>query len=365
MSGVVLENVTKVYAETVVAVDNMSIEIPHGEIVSLLGPSGCGKTTTMRLIAGFEDVDAGKIYVEGENITNWPPQKRNMSMVFQFPVVYDTMSIYDNIAIPLQGLKHSNEEVSRLVEEACESFGIDKGTLKNKAKNLSISERQRLSLAHAFAVERNVNILDEPFSSIDPKSRIKLSKLVRDIQQKRKQTCIFVTHSQSEALTHSDRIAMMKDGKLLQYETPDEIYSRPKNKFIGWFLGNPGMNFIECVAIRKRDTLVLGAGSFVALDRIPSQYVGKVKEEQPVTLGVRPENVDFSRELQEGYIPCVCRFAEPVASRLLLNVELAKDIKINVKVLMTHKVEVGEQIYVRFPEEKVMLFDENTGDVLS
>ncbi len=364
MASVVLENVTKVYAETVVAVDNMSIEIPHGEIVSLLGPSGCGKTTAMRLIAGFEDVDAGKIYVEGKDVTTWPPQRRNMSMVFQFPVVYDTMSVYDNIAMPLQALKHSKEDVRRLVEKACENFGIDKGMLKGKAKNLSISERQRLSLAHAFAVERNVNILDEPFSSIDPKSRIKLSKFVRDIQQKRGQTCIFVTHSQSEALTISDRIAMMRDGKLLQYTTPDEIYSRPKNKFVGWFLGNPGMNFIECVTKRKGDTLVLGADSFVALDRIPSEYIGKVTGEQPVTLGVRPENVDFSWEAKDGYIPCVCRFAEPVASRLLLNVKLGKDVNINVKVPMTHKVEVGDQIYIRFPEEKVMLFDVKTGDVL-
>jgi ABC-type sugar transport system ATPase subunit len=157
---------------------------------------------------------------------------------------------------------------------------------------------------------------------------------------------------------------MMRDGKLLQYETPDEIYSRPKNKFVGWFLGNPGMNFIECVTKRKNDTLVLDAGSFVALDRIPSQYNGKVTAEQPVTLGVRPENIAFSSGKKDGHIPCVCRFAEPVASRLLLNVELGKDVKINVKVPMTHEIQVGDQIYIRFPEEKVMLFDEKTGDVL-
>lgn len=364
MASVLLENVTKIYGGTVVAVDDMTLEIPHGEIVSLLGPSGCGKTTTMRLIAGFEDVDKGRIFVGGKDVTAWPPQKRNMSMVFQFPVVYDTMSIFDNIAMPLKGLKHSDEEISQLVDQTCGNFGIDKRMLKSKAKDLSISERQRLSLAHAFAVERNVNILDEPFSSIDPKSRIKLNKLVRDIQQEKGQTCIFVTHSQSEALTVSDRIAMMRDGKLLQYGKPDDIYSRPSNKFVGWFLGNPGMNFIECTAKPMDGRLVLSTDGFVALEKIPADYADKVTKDQPVSLGVRPENITLSLEAKEGYIPCLCRFAEPVASRLLLNVELSEENTVNVKVPMTHKIEVGDRIYLRFPEDQVMLFDNKTGDVL-
>jgi len=364
MAEIRLEGIRKVYGGMVVAVDDMSLEIPHGEIVSLLGPSGCGKTTTMRLIAGFEDADAGRIYINGQDITRWPPQKRNMAMIFQFPVVYDTMTLYENIAMPLLTLNYDKEELGRIVDRTCDNFGIDKSMLSAKARKLSISERQRLSLAHAFAIERNLNILDEPFSSIDPKSRIKLSQMVREIQKERGQTCIFVTHSQSEALTLSDKIAMMRDGKLLQYGTPDEIYSRPKNRFIGWFVGNPGMNFIDCKIQRKGGNLVLATPAFVALERIPPEYSKRVTGERAVTLGIRPENVLLSEQEREGYIPCICDFTERVGSRLLLNVQLTEDVNINLKIPMTQSVGVKDRVYVRFPEEKVMLFDDKTGDVL-
>lgn len=365
MARIVLEGVRKVFDRTVVAVDDVSLEIPDGEIVSLLGPSGCGKTTTMRLIAGFEDADAGKIYIDDEDVTTWPPQRRNLSMVFQFPVVYDTMTIYENIATPLQALKYSKEKIHEIVEDATAKFGVDKGLLKRKAANLSISDRQRVSLAHAFAVERNAYILDEPFSNIDPKSRVRLTKYVRDIQRKMGNTLIFVTHSQSEALTLSDKIAVMKEGKLLQYGSPDEIYSKPSNTFVGWFLGNPGMNFMKCSCKLKDGKLVLDAGSFVARDNIPGPYAEKISGEREVTLGIRPEDISISKEEKTGYIPCVCHFAEPVGSRLLLNVELGKETTINVKVPMTVDVAVGDRAYVHFPEEKVMLFDENTGEALT
>jgi len=365
MARIVLEGVRKVFDRTVVAVDDVSLEIPNGEIVSLLGPSGCGKTTAMRLIAGFEDADAGKIYINDRDVTTWPPQKRNLSMVFQFPVVYDTMTIYENIAAPLLALKYGKEKIREIVEDSTAKFGIDRSLLKRKATNLSISDRQRLSLAHAFAIERNAYILDEPFSNIDPKSRVRLTKYVRDIQQKMGNTLIFVTHSQSEALTLSDKIAVMREGRLLQYGSPEEIYSKPVNTFVGWFLGNPGMNFINCSTKQKDGELVLDAGSFVARDSIPGPYAGKVSGEQEVTLGIRPEDVKISKEQKPGYIPCVCHFAEPVGSRLLLNLEIGKEVMINVKVSRDVGVAVGDRVHVHFLEEKVMLFDQNTGEALT
>ena len=263
MAKIVLENVRKVYNGNVVAVDDMNLEIPDGKIVSLLGPSGCGKTTTMRLIAGFEDVDEGRILIDNQDVTTWPPSRRNLSMVFQFPVVYDTMTIYDNMAIPLRTLKMEESRIREILHDVSSNFGIDENFWDNKASKLSISDRQRLSLAHAFAAERNLYILDEPFSNIDPKSRIRLTKYVRDIQRKKRHTLIFVTHSQSEALTLSDKIAVMeKNGHLLQFDSPEEIYSRPSSTFVGWFLGNPGMNFIKCRARRKNGQPLSGWRQF-------------------------------------------------------------------------------------------------------
>jgi multiple sugar transport system ATP-binding protein len=200
-------------------------------------------------------------------------------------------------------------------------------------------------------------ILDEPFSNIDPKSRIRLTKFVRDIQQKMGHTVFFVTHSQSEALTLSDKIAVMKEGKLLQYDSPEQIYSRPASTFVGWFLGNPGMNFIKCTCRKKNGGFCLDGGSFIASKNIPPAYAAKITEEREIILGIRPEQVLISKTAIDGYIPCQCHFAEPIGSRLLLNVELAKDVSINVKVPMEVGVAVDDNVFVHLPEKHIMLFD--------
>ncbi len=364
MARIVLEGLRKVYGTKVVAVDNMNLDIPDGQIVSLLGPSGCGKTTTMRLIAGFENADRGRILFDGRDITAWPPNRRNISMVFQFPVVYDTMTIYDNIAAPLRRLRVAESTIKDTVRRVSATFGIDEGSWHNKASKLSISDRQRLSLAHAFAVERNVYILDEPFSNIDPKSRVKLVKFVREIQQKNRHTILFVTHSQSEALTLSDRIAVMKDGKLLQYDSPEVIYTRPVSTFVGWFLGNPGMNFIRCTARRDNGHFALDAGAFTAAGRIPPSYEKKITGERELILGIRPEQVLISKTEKSGYIPARCHFSERIGSRLLLNVELGGNVMTNVKVPVEAGVSVGDRVFVHIPEDSLMLFDGRTEEAL-
>jgi len=364
MAKIILDGIRKVFGGDVVAVDDLSMEIPDGLIVSLLGPSGCGKTTTMRIIAGFENADKGKIYVNDQDITQVIPNNRNMSMVFQFPVVYDTFSIYDNIAAPLRNLKIEDSKIRGIVSDISSAFNIDESMWKSKASKLSISDRQRLSLAHAFVVERNLYILDEPFSNIDPKERVRLARFVRVFQQKNKHTIIFVTHSQSEALTLSDMIAVMKDGKLLQYDTPESIYIKPVNTFVGWFLGNPGMNFIKCKVRMKNGHYLLDAETFIALDRIPSSYQKKITGEREILLGIRPEQILISKTQQNGHIPAVCHFCEPIGSRLLLNVELGKNVMVNVKTPSENNVSGGDRIYVYFPEESIMLFDGKTEEAI-
>lgn len=363
MARIVLDEVRKVFDGNVVAVDDMSIEIPHGLIVSLLGPSGCGKTTTMRLIAGFENADKGKIFVDDQEITHVTPNKRNMSMVFQFPVVYDTFSIYENIAVPLKNKGLEESAIEEHVRKTLEAFGIDPSIWNKKASRLSISDRQRLSLAHAFAIERNLYILDEPFSNIDPKARIILARFVRQFQRHHKHTIVFVTHSQSEALTLSDKIAVMKDGKLLQYDTPENIYTKPANTFVGWFLGNPGMNFITCSIRRQNGRINLEAGGFTA-SKLPQAYEKKMKSGQDAILGIRPEHVQITKEKKAGYLPAVCHFSEPVGSRLLLHVELGKDLTINVKAPSEVNIQDGDKVNVFLPEERIMMFDAKTEEAL-
>jgi ABC-type sugar transport system ATPase subunit len=314
----------------------------------------------MRMIAGFEAPDRGTIMVNGKDITWLPPNKRNMSMVFQFPVVYTNFTIYENMATPLRNANMEESKIREIIAETSPEFGIEESSWNTKAANLSISDRQRLSLAHAFAIDRNIYILDEPFSNIDPKARVSLARYVRQIQQVKKRTIIFVTHSQSEALTLSDRIAVMKDGKILQYDTPERIYSWPVSTFVGWFLGNPGMNYIKCTARSRNGQPVLDAGEFVAAEKIPPSYAGKVPADQPIILGIRPEHVMVSRTKTNGQIPAKCLFAEPVGSRLLLNLELAKNVTINVKAPTEVTVSKGDNVFVQFPDNHVILFDGKT-----
>ena len=360
MASLALKGLRKVYNKTVVAVDDLTLEIPDGLIVSLLGPSGCGKTTTMRMIAGFEAADKGTITVNGADITLAPPNKRNMSMVFQFPVVYTNFTIYDNMATPLRNAGMPEDRIREIIRTTSPEFGIEESSWNDVASNLSISERQRLSLAHAFAVERNVYILDEPFSNVDPKSRVRLARYVRQIQQVKRHTIVFVTHSQSEALTLSDRIAVMKDGKILQYDTPETIYTRPVSTFVGWFLGNPGMNFVKCTARSSNGVQQLDGGGFLAAEKVPAAYQGRLPADGNVILGIRPEHIAVSRTSVGGDIQAKCLFAEPVGSRLLLNIELAKNVLVNVKAPTTVNVSKGDTVFVRFPDKHVILFDAKT-----
>ncbi len=360
MASLVLKELRKVYNKSVVAVDDLSLQIPDGLIVSLLGPSGCGKTTTMRMIAGFEAPDKGRITVNGADITLAPPNKRNMSMVFQFPVVYTNFTIYDNMATPLRNAGMAEDKIREIIRTTSPEFGIDESTWRRQASNLSISERQRLSLAHAFAVERNVYILDEPFSNVDPKSRVRLARYVRQIQQVKRHTIVFVTHSQSEALTLSDRIAVMKDGKILQYDTPENIYSKPVSTFVGWFLGNPGMNYVKCTARSRGGVMALDGGGFMATEKV----AGGVPEPAPCGRQRHPGHpAGAHRRLPDQRRrrhPRRCLFAEPVGSRLLLNIELAKNVLVNVKAPTDVNVSKGDVVFVRFPEKHVILFDAKT-----
>jgi multiple sugar transport system ATP-binding protein len=364
MAQLTLDHIRKVYNKTVVAIDDTSLEIPDGLIVSLLGPSGCGKTTTMRIIAGFESPDRGKVLVNGRDITRVPPNKRNMSMVFQFPVVYDSFTIYENMAAPLRSAKMKESRIREIISSTSPEFGISESSWNNRASNLSISDRQRLSLAHAFSSDRSVYILDEPFSNIDPKARVSLARYVRKTQQVKRHTIVFVTHSQSEALTLSDRIAVMREGKILQYDTPERIYTKPANKFVGWFLGNPGMNFIRCLPRRNEGGVALEADGFTALPGVPPEYKAKLSPDKNIILGIRPEDVEVAETRTDRHLPARCLFCEPAGSRLLLNLELARNIAINVKVPSDLNISKGDTVFVQFPERHITLFDAKTDEAL-
>lgn len=293
MSIVSLTNVEKYYGDNKVVKD-LNMEIEEGEFLTLLGPSGCGKTTTLRMIAGFEEATSGNILVEGENVEQKEPYERNVNTVFQSYALFPHMNIFDNVAYGLKIKKIPKDEIKERVTKMLELVQLA-GFEKRKPSQLSGGQKQRVAIARALINRPKVLLLDEPLGALDLKLRKQMQIELKRLQRKLKTTFIYVTHDQEEALTMSDRIAIMNAGKLEQLDTPTEIYEHPKTKFVAGFIGES--NIFEGVVSKKNlenMQIETECGSVLAEN-------GEYEEGESLYLSVRPENVLFSREKQKGF----------------------------------------------------------------
>ncbi len=295
-----LEGVTKRFG-SVVAVDDVNLGIEHGEVMSILGPSGCGKTTTLRLIAGFLKPDKGRILMGGSDVTDLPPEKRNVGMVFQNYALWPHMTVYDNIAFGLKIRKMPKEEIRRKVREVLELVRLE-GFESRYPPQLSGGQQQRVALARALALEPQVLLMDEPLSNLDAKLREEMRFEVRELQKKLSITTVYVTHDQAEALAISDRIAIMNKGKIVQVGSPSEIYDNPANQFVASFIGIS--NFIEgeLEAVEGGYGVVrLESGSRVTC-RLSSRLLEEGKPSGRVLIVVRPENIELAGRDSENVL---------------------------------------------------------------
>ncbi|OYT40746.1 MAG: spermidine/putrescine ABC transporter ATP-binding protein [Desulfurococcales archaeon ex4484_58] len=291
MTRVRLENVTKVYG-SVIAVNKVSFEVESGELFTLLGPSGCGKTTTLRIIAGFEVPEHGRVFFDDEDVTYLKPYRRNTAMVFQNYALWPHMTVFDNIAYGLRIKKKklglTEEEIKKRVKWALELMKLD-GLENRYPLQLSGGQQQRVALARALVVEPRVLLLDEPLSNLDAKLRIEMREEIKKLQKKLGITTIYVTHDQVEAMSISDKIAVMNQGKLLQYGTPHEVYFRPQNLFVADFLGRS--NILYGVVSEKQEEYVA-----VHIPELDMDIIGvPIKQDLPkkVAVVIRPEIVEL------------------------------------------------------------------------
>jgi len=284
MKDVTLMNVLKRFGK-VVAVNNVSFHVEKGEFFSLLGPSGCGKTTTLRLIAGFEKPDKGEIYI-GETLVNeLPPEKRNVGIVFQNYALFPHMTVFDNIAFPLKIRGLSKEEIRRRVKELLELVRLE-GLENRYPRQLSGGQQQRVALARALARDPEILLLDEPLSNLDAKLRVTLRYEIRRVQKEVGITAIYVTHDQEEALSISDRVAIMNMGRIEQIGTPEEVYSNPQTYFVADFLGLK--NIFE-------GKLVANVLKFMNMEiKLGSKPQDK---EGDVLVVIKPDSIGLSKEL--------------------------------------------------------------------
>ncbi|MGC8777297.1 MAG: ABC transporter ATP-binding protein [Candidatus Caldatribacteriaceae bacterium] len=357
MAHVFLEKIRKVFDNKVVAVDGLTLEIPDKGLVSLLGPSGCGKTTTMRIIAGLESPTNGRVYFDGGDVTEVPPEARDVAMVFQFPVIYPGMSVYENIAFPLVARKMPRGEIKKRVEEVAEIFEIA-DLLSKRTYALDAGMKQKVVLARTFVRRPKVYLLDEPLTAVDPKTRMELRTILKRLQSDLGQTMIYVTHDQSESLTLADKIAVMNEGRLLQYGSPEEVYSNPSNTFVGYFIGNPGMNFINCSLGVEGGACVLDAQDFRQFLPEISLSFARGMENKSLIVGIRPENVEVTFAPQENWVSAQCILSEPIGSRVVLHLKVGEKV-IKAKVPRI-EVEPGTPAWMRFPVEYLKFFDGET-----
>lgn len=287
MAKVELKNITKIYDKKKV-IDNVSLTIEDKEFLILVGSSGCGKSTILRMIAGLEDITEGEIYIDGKCVNNIPPKDRDIAFVFQSYALYPHMSVYENLAFPLKMKKVSKEEIDKKVRETAEKLDLTE-LLERKPKQLSGGQRQRVALGRAIVRQPKVFLMDEPLSNLDAKLRIQMRAEIKKLHEELKTTFIYVTHDQTEALTMGDRIAIIDKGVIQQTDSPDNIYNKPKNTFVGGFLGAPAMNFIST---KVEDGKIFVNDSDFNLSDAQKKLIGERKE---VLLGVRAENMSVER----------------------------------------------------------------------
>jgi multiple sugar transport system ATP-binding protein len=356
MARVKLEKLNKVF-EGVHAVRDVSLTIEDEEFIVLVGPSGCGKTTTLRMVAGLEEVTSGDIYIGAERVTQLPPRDRDIAMVFQNYALYPHMSVFENMAFGLKIRKFAKDKIDRRVRQAAEILDIGE-LLERKPRQLSGGQRQRVAVGRAIVRQPQVFLFDEPLSNLDAQLRMQMRVELKRLHERLKSTVIYVTHDQVEAMTLGDRIVVMNHGRIQQIGAPLEVYSHPQNKFVAGFVGSPPMNFVD-VSIRASggDIYAESDGLSIKLSGEKARRLDSYKGKS-VTLGIRPENMHAG-----GEAPCaidaVVEVVEPLGSEILLDAQLGNHLLV-ARVPSSFSIKRHEKIRLGFFPESTHFFDPAT-----
>jgi len=353
--SVLIKNAVKKYGDFT-AVNGISLEIHKGEFFTLLGPSGCGKTTLLRMIAGFNTVDGGEICFDDQVINNVAAHKRDTGMVFQNYALFPHLNVSENVAYGLKTRKVPKREIATRVEEALKMVQIE-ALAARQPNELSGGQQQRVALARAFVIEPGVLLMDEPLSNLDAKLRVQMRTTIKKLQRRLGITTIYVTHDQEEALAISDRIAVMREGKIMQVGTPEDIYRKPENPFVAGFIGVS--NFIDC-SVKAQG----GEAQMVLEGNYPLALPAKNDFSGEGFLSARPEQLFFSEEGLKGKVSLSTFLGDFVEYEIEL--EDGKILQLNeyTKDVETRKKD-GDIVHIRFDTKKVSLYAKDTGEVLS
>ena len=357
MARVLLSDVTKTFGQTV-AVNHLDLQVPDKEFVVLVGPSGCGKTTTLRLIAGLEELSGGKIYIGERLVNDVPPKDRNIAMVFQNYALYPHMTAYKNMAMGLQLRGHNKEEIHRRVEEAAEMLHIAE-LLERKPAQLSGGERQRVAMGRAIVRKPEVFLFDEPLSNLDAKLRVRMRAEIKQLHARVATTVVYVTHDQVEAMTLADHIVVMNKGVIMQQGDPLEVYKNPHNLFVAGFLGSPPMNFLTVRVAAASRGLCLSADELaltVPQERVKSSAEGIGRE---LVLGIRPEHLSLRAAPDAASIEGVVDLLEQLGSLAAVHVRAGRQEFVALCDL-DQAPRLNARVHFALDHNKIHLFDPKT-----
>ena len=359
MASVTLEKLWKKYGD-VEAVCGISLDIADGEFMSFLGPSGCGKSSTMRMIAGLEEITSGNIYFDGELVNKVRPRDRNVAMAFETYALYPTLNVYENLAFPLRAAKWSDTDVDKRVREIARILEIT-DLLDRRPAHLSGGQQQSVGLARALTRAPRVFLMDEPISHLDTRQRGRMRAYLKRLHIELGYTMIYVTHDQEEAMALADRVAVMDEGLIRQVGTPDEIFHNPADTFVAGFVGEPPMNFLECEYGQEEGHHVLRHNGINI--EMPSQSQALAQRgaiPQRMTLGIRPFYIDIGLEKSARHtIPAEVFVVEPLGDMTIVSVDVLET-RLQIVAEPEFRAQPRQTLWLAFDPAHTLLFDAET-----
>lgn len=361
MSRVDLNHVWKIYPKgNILAVKDLTFSCKNKEFLAILGPSGSGKSSTLRMLAGLEEVSRGEILFDGKVVNHLEPAQRNIALAFESYALYQRLSVYENIAFPLRARNMKTTEVDKRVKWIAELLDLT-SVLKKDPSSLAGGHQQRVSLARAFVRIPNVTLLDEPISHMDQRVRHELRARIRRLHDELELTTIYVTHDQAEAVSLCDRMVILHQAQLQQIGTVEEIWNLPANRFVAYFVGEPAMNFMQgCVESPQSVSILTSGGKRVlkVKGKVDSKYIGS-----EITIGVRPQQIEVAgKKRDETSVPGSVKIVEFQGDHSVLTFSLGDGQGSELKVVVpaTERYKVGDTVWLHFNPDTIHLFDQDT-----
>jgi len=366
MAEIEIRDIRHVYdqgtADETVAVDNVNLTLRDGTANALLGPSGCGKTTLLQIISGLLEPTEGQVLIDGEDVTDQQPAERDIAQVFQFPVIYDSMDVYGNLAFPLRNGGMAEDEIEERVHVIAELLELE-DILHSSPANLGPELNQLVALGRGIIrADTSAILFDEPMTDVEPARKLTIRRRVKEAQQEFGITALYVTHDQHEALTFAEQVAIMRDGHLVQYDTGENLYANPVNTFIGHFIGSPGMNLIECGVTEQDGTphAQVGPHTVSVSETIHPEIDLSWTD---CKIGIRPSSVTVQvadPKEDTGYIPAIVDQVEMVGGYQIITAELENtDVEVKARVAHDFMIDEDASIWLHFPPEDVQFFHED------